>query len=98
MPDFLFHACKTCMCKILEITTGGNCNKVRKVMNSTCCFMNSQLPAEENCLDKVHFWLNHQIKYGDTLNIVCSQCKPKLCTMITYKELNFLGKSYVIRK
>ena len=56
---FLFHACKTCMCKILEITTAGNCNKVRKIMYSTCCFINSQLSAEENCLDKIHFWLNH---------------------------------------
>ena len=41
MPDFLFHAYKTCMCKILEITTACNSNKVRKFMNSTCCFINS---------------------------------------------------------
>ena len=83
MPGFLFHACKLCM--ILEITTAGNSNKVCKIMNSTCCFINSQLSAEESCLDKVHFWLNHQIKYGDTLDIVCSQCKPKLCTIFIYK-------------
>ena len=59
MPGFLFHACKPCMCKILEITTAGNSNKVRKIMNSACCFINSQLSAEESCLDKAHFWLNH---------------------------------------
>ena len=93
MPDFLFHACKECICKILEITTVGNCNKFCKILNSTCCFINSQLSAEGNCLDKVHFWLNHRIKYGDTLDIVCLQWKPKLCTMIIYKELNLLDKA-----
>ena len=98
MPGFLFHACKTCMSKILEITTADNRNKVRKIMNSTCCFINSQLSAEEYCLDKVHFWLNHRIKYGDALDIVCLQCKSKLCTMIIYKELNLLDKSYIIRR
>ena len=98
MPGFLFHACKTCMCKILEITTAGNCNKVRKIMNSTCCFVNSQLSAEENCSDEVHFELNHRIKNGDTLDIVCSQCKPKFCTMIIYKELNLLDKSCITRR
>ena len=98
MPGFLFYACKTCMCKILEITTAGNCNKVHKIMNSMCCFINSQLLAEENCLDKVHFWLNHRIKYGDILDIVCLQYKPKFCTTIIYKELNLLDKSYIITR
>ena len=98
MPGFLFYACKTCMCKILEITTAGNSNKVHKIINSTCCFINSQLSAKGNCLDKVHFWLNHRIKCGDTLDIVCSQCKPKLCSMIIYKELNLLDKCYIIRR
>ena len=98
MPGLLFHACKTCISKILEITKADNCNKVRKIMNSMCCFINSQLLAEENCLDKVHFWLNHRIKYGDTLDIGCLQCKSKLCTMIIYKELNLLDKSYTIRR
>ena len=33
MPGCLFHACKACMCKILEFITADNCNKVRKIMN-----------------------------------------------------------------
>ena len=96
MPGFLSHACKTCMCKILEITTAGNCNKCRKIINSTCCFINSQLSAEVNCLDKVHFWLNHRMKYGDTLDIVCSQydylqrIKPFGQVLYNKKKMNAL--------
>ena len=99
MPEFLLHACRTCMCRVLEITSAGNCNKTRQTKNSTCYFINSQLlTAEENCLDKVHFWLNHRIKHGDTLDIVCEQCKPNLCALMIYKELNFLDKSYIITR
>ena len=99
MPEFLFHACRSCMSRVLEITSAGNCNKTRQIINSMCCFINSQLlPAEENCLDKVHIWLNHRIKHGDTLDFVCEQCKPNLCALIIYKELNFSDKSYIITR
>ena len=41
MPQFLFHACRTCMCRVSEITSAGNCNKTRQIINSACCFIHT---------------------------------------------------------
>ena len=99
MSEFLFHACRSRMVRVLEITSAANCNKTRHIINSVCCFINSQLlPAEENCLYKVHIWLNHRNKHEDTLDVVCERCKPNLCALIIYKELNFSDKSYIITR
>ena len=100
-PGFLFHACRACICKLLEITAATNCSSVREVLNRTCYFVNSQwITLEENCLDKIRFELNGRAgrKYENILSYVCYQCQSKLCLMIIHKEFNYLDKSCIIKK
>lgn len=99
-PGLLFHACRSCICRVLQTNLAAKCSNVREILNSTCGFINSQhlLSNEENCLDKVHFELNSRMKCENTLDMVCTPCKSKLCVLVIDKELNSLNKSYIITR
>ena len=89
-PGFLFHACRACICKLLEITAVANCSSVREVLNRRCYFVNSQwIPLEENCLVEIHFELNGRAgrKYENILGYVCYQCQSKLFSWLFIKNL-----------
>ena len=93
-PGLSFHACRTCICKVLEITAAVNSTSVREIFNSTCFFVNSQwlFTLKENCLDKIYFDLNGRIgiKYDGILSNVCAQCQTKLCLKIIHREFKVL--------
>ena len=85
----LFHVCRTCIFKVLEITAAANSTSVHEILNSTCYFINLQwlFRLEENCLDRIHFELNGRIgiKYEGILGNVCAQCQTKLCLKIIHE-------------
>ena len=86
-PGLLFHACRPCILKVLEI------------LSRTCYFVNSQwITSEESCLDKIYFRVNSKAGCKDLPGYVCSQCQTKLYLSIIHKEFNCLDKSYVLMK
>ena len=93
----LFHACRPCILKLLEITAAVHHSSVREILSRTCHFVNSQwITSEENCLDRIYFRLNSKVGGRDLLGYVCSKYQTKLCLSITHKEFNCLDKSYVL--
>ena len=94
-PGLLFHACKPCILKLLEISAVANHSDVREILSRTCYFVNSQwLTSEKNCFEKIYFRLIS--KAGGRDLEVCSQCQINLCLSVIYKEFNCLNKSYVL--
>ena len=99
-PGLLFHACRSCILKLLEITAAVNYSSVLAILSRTCYFVNSQwITSEENCLDKIYFDLNGRTgrRCGDLLG-VCSQCQTMLCLSIIHKEFNCLDKYFILTK
>ena len=98
-PGLLFHACRPCILKVLEVTAAVNHSSVHEILSRTCYFINSQwITSEENCLDKIYFRVNSKAGCKDLLGYVWSQCQTKLHLSIIQKEFNCLDKSYVLMK
>ena len=100
-PGLLFHACKTCIIKVLQITAAYKAVNLHKILNSTCSFVKSQrlftLALNENFLDRIGFGTAGKM-YEGSLRNVCAECKSKLCFKIIHREINYLDKSYILTK
>ena len=72
-PGLLFHACKTCIIKVLQITAACNAVNVRKILNSTCSFVKSQwlftLALNKNILDRIRFGTAGKMYEGSLCNV-----------------------------
>ena len=86
---------------MLQSTAAYNAVNVRKNLNSTCSFVNSQwlftLALQENCLDRISLDTAEK-KYEGSLRNACAECKSKLCLKIIRREFNYLNKSYILTK
>ena len=57
-PGLLFHACRPCILRLLEISALANHTDVNEILSKTCHFVNSQwITSNENCLDKIYYSL-----------------------------------------
>ena len=92
VPGLLFHACRSCIENILEITGTANDLSLQEVFSKSCHFVNLWwLSTEKNCPDKFHY------KVGSLTNI-CEECELKLCLKFIQRDFNYLDKSYIITK
>ena len=100
-PGCSFHACKTCIINVLQITAAYNAVNVRKILNFTCSFVILQwlftLALHENCFDRIGFGIAEK-KYKGSLRNVFGECKSKLCLKIIHREFNYLDKSSILTK
>ena len=93
----LFHACRPCILRVLEISAVANDADVNEILGRTYYFVNSQwITTEENCLDKIYFKLRSR-GGGRDLD-ACPRCKLNLCLSVIYREFNCLDKSDIVKK
>ena len=91
----LFHACKSCICKILKVSALARSETTQQKLNKSCFEFNSQIiKKDKNCLDELLIELSEE--NDSTLFLVCSNCKSLMCSLAIYDELNYLDESYII--
>ena len=90
-PGLLFHACRPCIGKPLEITAAANDSSVREILSRTRYFVNSPwVRTENNCLDNIYF--------SGTLGYICLRCQTNFCLSVVHEEFNCLDKYYILVK
>ena len=91
----IFHACKSCICKLLKVSALARSETTRQKSNKNCFAFNSQIiKRDRNCLHELLIELSE--KNDSTFFPMCSNCKSLMCSLAIYDELNYLDESYII--